>query len=117
MWREKGKKPFLITEFYAKAADSGLENVNGAGWVVPTQKERAKHFENFAMQMLGAPNCVGFQWFRFVDDEGSNKGVYNLQFEPYQQLQDSMRNISGGLYRLRSQQLFGNLDFQGKAKK
>ena len=115
MWREKGKKPFLITEFYAKAANSGLENVNGAGWVVPTQKERVQHFENFAMEMLATPNCIGFHWFRFVDDEGSNKGVYDSQFQPYQQLQDSMKNISGGLYRLRSQQLLGDLDFQGKA--
>ncbi len=117
MWRDKGKKPFLITEFYAKAADSGLENENGAGWVVPTQKERVQHFENFAMQMLGTPNCIGFHWFRFVDDEGSNKGVYNSRFQPYQQLQDSMKNISGGLYRIRSQQLFGDLDYQGKAKR
>ena len=117
MWREKGKKPFLITEFYAKAANSGLDNENGAGWVVPTQKERVQHFENFAMQMLGTPNCIGFQWFRFVDDEGSNKGVYDSRFQPYQQLQDSMRNISGGLYRLRSQQLFGDQDYQGKAKR
>ena len=117
MWREKGKKPFLITEFYAKAANTGLENENGAGWVVPTQKERVQHFENFAMQMLGTPNCIGFQWFRFVDDEGSNKGVYDSKFQPYQQLQDSMKNLSGGLYRLRSQQLFGNLNYQGKAKR
>ena len=117
MWRDKGKKPFLITEFYAKAADSGLENENGAGWVVPTQKERVQHFENFAMQMLGTPNCIGFQWFRFVDDEGSNKGVYNSRFQSYQRLQDSMKNVSGGLYRLRSQQLFGDLDYQGKAKR
>ena len=117
MWRDKGKKPFLITEFYAKAADSGLENENGAGWVVPTQKERVQHFENFAMQMLGTPNCIGFQWFRFVDDEGSNKGVYNSRFQSYQRLQNSMKNVSGGLYRLRSQQLFGDLDYQGKAKR
>ena len=117
MWQEKGKKPFLITEFYAKAANSGMENENGAGWIVPTQKERVQHFENFALQMLGTPNCIGLHWFRFVDDEGSNKGVYDLQFEPYQELQDSMKNISAGLYRLRSQQLFGDLDFQGKARR
>ena len=115
MWREKGKKPFLITEFYSKAANSGLENENGAGWVVPTQKERVQHFENFAMQMLGTPNCIGMHWFRFIDDEGSNKGVFDANYQPYQQLQDSMKNLSSGLYRLRSQQLFGDLDYQGKA--
>ena len=84
---------------------------------MPTQKEQVQHFENFAMQMLGTPNCIGFQWFRFVDDEGSNKGVYDSRFQLYQQLRDSMRNISGGLYRLRSQQLFGDQDYQGKAKR
>ena len=116
MWRDVGKKPFIITEFYAKAADSGLANENGAGWVVPTQKERTEHFENFALQMLGTPNCIGIHWFRFVDDEGSNKGVYNLRFEPYQQLQDSMKNFSRRMYRLRSKLLLGNFDFNGQAK-
>ena len=117
MWRDIGKKPFIITEFYCKASDSGLPNVEGAGWVVPTQKERVQHFENFALQMLGTPNCVGIHWFRFVDDDGSNKGVYNLDYEPYQELQDSMKNISRQMYRLRSKQLFGDLDFNGQVKK
>ena len=116
MWRDVGKKPFIITEFYTKAADSGLPNTEGAGWVVPSQKERVQHFENFALQMLAAPNCVGIHWFRFVDDDGSNKGVYNLRYEPYQALQGSMKNLSAAMYRLRSQQLFGNRDFNGRAK-
>ena len=116
MWRDVGNKPFIITEFYTKAADSGLPNENGAGWVVPTKKERTEHFENFALQMLGTPNCIGIHWFRFVDDEGSNKGVYNRQFEPYQQLQDSMRNVSRQMYHVRSRLLFGNFDFNGQAK-
>ena len=115
MWRDVGKKPFIITEFYAKAADSGLDNKNGAGWVVPTQIERAQHFENFALQMLGTPHCVGIHWFRFVDDEGSNKGVYNSKFQPYRQLQDSMKNVSRQMYHLRSKQIFGDLDFNGQA--
>ena len=116
MWRDVGKKPFIITEFYTKAADSGFPNVEGAGWVVPTQKERAQHFENFALQMLGTPNCIGIHWFRFVDDDGSNKGVYQLDYKPYEKLQDSIKNISRQMYRLRSKQLFGDLDFNGQAK-
>ena len=116
MWRDVGKKPFIVTEFYTKAANSGLPNTEGAGWVVPSQQERVQHFENFALQTLAAPNCVGIHWFRFVDDEGSNKGVYNLSYEPYQELQRSMKNLSGAMYRLRSEQLFGNPDFNGRAK-
>ena len=116
MWRDVGKKPFLITEFYSKAADSGLANKNGAGWVVPDQQGRVQHFENFALQMLGTPHCIGLQWFRFIDDEGSNKGVYTANYEPYEQLQDSMKKVTRQLYRLRSKQLFGNLDFNGKVK-
>ena len=116
MWREKGNKPFLITEFYTKATDSGLENKNGAGWVVPSQRERVQHFENFALRMLGTPHCVGLHWFRFVDDDGSNKGVFDGQFKPYQELQDSIKNASRQMYRLRSKQLFGNLDFNGSVK-
>ena len=111
MWRDVGKKPFIITEFYTKGADSGLPNDEGAGWVVPSQKERVQHFENFALRMLGSPNCVGIHWFRFVDDEGSNKGVYNLRYQPYQALQDSMKNLSRAMYRSRSELLFGNPRF------
>jgi len=116
MWRDVGKKPFIITEFYSKGADTGLPNSEGAGWVVPSQKERVQHFENFALQMLGTSNCVGIHWFRFVDDEGSNKGVYNLQYKPYQELQNSMKNLSRVMYRLRSELLLGNPDFDGQAK-
>ena len=115
MWRGIGKKPFMITEFYTKAADSGMQNKEGAGWIVPSQKERTLHFENFALQMLGTPHCVGFHWFRFTDDDGSNKGVFDTQYQPYEQLQGSMQNFSRQMYRLRSQLLFGNNDFNGQA--
>ena len=83
---------------------------------VAGQQERVHHFENFALNMLGTPHCVGLHWFRFVDDDGSNKGVYDEHFNPYQELQDSVRNISRQMYRLRSRQLFGNLDFNGSVK-
>lgn len=39
-WDVWANKPFIITEFYTKAEDSGLTNVTGAGWKVRTQKDR-----------------------------------------------------------------------------
>ena len=34
MWRREGKRPFMITEWYAKGEDSGLANTTGWGWLV-----------------------------------------------------------------------------------
>jgi len=33
-------KPILLTEWYAKGDDAGYRNTSGAGWIVPTQRER-----------------------------------------------------------------------------
>ncbi|TCS43016.1 DUF7594 domain-containing protein [Reinekea marinisedimentorum] len=114
---ESVDKPFLITEFYTKAIDSGMENEDGAGWLVETQNDRSLFFENFAIQLLESKNCVGFHWFKFIDDDGSNKGLYNSDYEVYEELQTSFEEVTQNIYRLRSYLTSGTLDFNGLAVK
>ena len=116
MWNAEAGIPFIVTEFYTKAEDSGLDNSNGAGWIVKDQKGRSAYFENFALKLLSAPNNVGWHWFRLVDDDGSNKGAYSGDYlEAYAELQSSMRQVARHVYSLRSTLLTGTLDFDGQA--
>jgi hypothetical protein len=116
MWQEQAAIPFMITEFYTKAADSGLENSGGAGWQVLNQQGRSDFFENFALKLLSASHNIGWHWFKFNDDDGSNKGVYTEDFLlSYQELQDSMAQIASQVYPLRSVLLTGTPDFEGEA--
>ena len=101
------KKPLLITEWYAKGADSGLDNSKGAGFTVPTQEDRGRFYENFTLGLLKNRNVVGWHWFRYIDDgdhktggHSANKGLLDLDFEPHQGLTESMRAINGAVYSL-----------------
>lgn len=101
MWTEESGKPFIISEFYAKAYDVGLANDQGAGYNVPTQADRAIYFENFAINLLESKGCLGYQWFRFQDDS-SNKGVINANDEWYIELKNSLTKVNKDIYNLRS---------------
>jgi hypothetical protein len=101
MWVNIGKKPFLITEFYTKAQDSGLGNADGAGWEVYTQQDRVNHFENFAMTLLSHRGSVGWTWFRYTDKNDANKGIVSDSYVVYNDLVASMANLSKDVYKLR----------------
>jgi len=96
-----GGKPFFVTEFYAKAVDSGLPNKGGAGWLVPTQEDRAKFFENFTLALIEHPGCVGFHWFRYMDDADANKGLINANYQWYEPLRNSFYKVARDIYALR----------------
>ena len=100
MWSEGGA-PFFVTEFYAKAQDSGLDNLGGAGWLVSTQADRAKFFENFTLALIEHPGCVGFHHFKYIDDDGSNKGLVSETFQWYSTFKNSFYTIARDIYRLR----------------
>ncbi len=100
-------KPILITEWYAKGNDSGLNNAKGAGFTVPTQQDRGKFYENFTLGLLRNRNVIGWNWFRYIDNgdlktkgHSSNKGLINLKYEPYEDLTRSMRAINSQVYPL-----------------
>ena len=59
MWERESKRPVLITEWYAKALDSGLANTGGAGWLVRTQAERGLFYQNFALALLESARMRG----------------------------------------------------------
>jgi hypothetical protein len=102
MWLEQSGKPFLITEFYAKAYDVGLSNSTGAGYKVPTQKDRAIYFENSAIGLLENRGCVGWHWHRYDDSETTNHGFINKDSQWYLELMDSFFKIARDVYHLRN---------------
>jgi hypothetical protein len=104
MWLEESNKPFLISEFYAKAYDVGMPNASGAGNNVPTQTDRAIYFENFTLRMLESKGCVGVQWHRFQDDINPdvNKGFINENGAWYAPLKNSLGKITRDIYGLRN---------------
>jgi hypothetical protein len=111
-WARWAGKPFLITEWYAKGADApGLANTSGAGWLVRTQKDRGHYYQNFALGLLRNKACVGWQWFKYQDNDpedgstdpsnrDSNKGILDLRYSPYVDLVAAMRDLNVEAYSL-----------------
>lgn len=110
-WASWGDRPFFITEFYTKAMDSGMDNISGAGWLVKTQDERGIHYQNFCLRLLTSPNCVGWHWFRYQDNDpgdatadpsnrDANKGLVNTQYQLYVPLGNRMKALNVNKYRL-----------------
>ncbi len=100
MW-SAGGKPFFVTEFYAKAEDSGLGNATGAGWLVPTQEDRARFFENFTLALIEHPGCVGYHYFRYIDNNDSNKGLLDENYQWWEPLKSSFYKVARDIYGLR----------------
>ena len=111
MWARESGKPVIITEWYAKGADSGLANTGGAGWLVKTQRDRGMFYENFTLGLLQSKDCVGWHWFKYIDNDpadtrsdpsnrDSNKGILSNRYEPYTPLLDSMKRINQRAYGL-----------------
>lgn len=113
-WGEWAQKPFLVSEFYTKGIeDSDLDNTSGAGFSVPTQVERAYAYQHFTLSLLEAPNCVGWHWFKYQDDDGNdnsgkpaNKGVYDNYYNMYPFLGKYMKAVNFNVYDLID--FFGN---------
>lgn len=111
MWVEEAGRPFLVTEFYAKGVDSGMGNESGAGWLVKTQADRGRFYQNFTLGLLAHPGCLGWQWHRYADNDpaaegadpsnlDSNKGIVSSRYRPWQPLLDEMAALNqraGGL--------------------
>ncbi len=109
VWEQYTTKPFMVTEFYAMADDSGLANSSGAGFNVKTQQDRADFFEHYTMEMLKRKWNVGFQYFKLNDDPastsgGSNKGILNpVADNPkfWEPMRISYTKIAQDIYELR----------------
>ena len=110
-WAKASGKPILITEWYAKGIDSGLGNTSGAGWLVKTQQDRADFYQNFTLGLLESRVCVGWHWFRYSDNDpnqkgadpsnlDANKGIVTSDYEPYETLLETMKEINQRCYRI-----------------
>jgi len=108
-WTKWADKPFIITEFYTKGEDSGLGNTSGAGWRVHTQNDRGIHYENFIIGLLRTSNCVGWHWFRYMDNDptsknadpsnlDANKGIVDNTYEVYKDLASHMKKVNTRRY-------------------
>ena len=108
--------PFIITEWYAKGMDAAtpetrLTNMSGAGFTVPTQKDRGHFYHNYTLKLMECKGCVGFDWFQCWDNDpdnlradlsnrNSNKGIYNNNYEEYTELTDAMKRVNANAYKL-----------------
>lgn len=115
LWNDLGNKPFLITEFYTKAEDSGLANSDGAGWLVASQEDRAIFYENFALKLMENPGSVGWHWFRYMDNNDSNKGMVDENYNWYETLRSSFSKINHNAYELRGHLMWDSIDYNGLA--
>ena len=109
-WEKWSGKPFIITEFYSKGADTGLPNDSGAGWLVKTQKDRGLFYQNFCIGLLESKNCVGWHYFRYQDNDMedkshpsstvSNKGILTAYFEEHAQYLPLIKQLNVNVYPL-----------------
>ncbi len=110
-WVKWSGKPFLITEWYVKAEDSGLPNYSGAGWIVGTQKDRGLFYQNFTLALLKNKGCLGWHWFKYMDNdpkgkggdpsnEDSNKGIVKIDLTTYEDLMINMKSLNSRVYNL-----------------
>jgi len=110
-WGKWAEKPFMITEFYTKGMDSGLANTTGAGFCVRTQTDRGYAYQNFCMGLLSSPDCVGWHWFKYQDNDptaknvdpsnlDSNKGLLDNNYEWYKPLINKMKQLNTQTYSL-----------------
>ena len=110
-WTDWSGKPTLITEWYAKGADSGFANTSGAGWLVETQRDRGIFYQTFTLALIQAQTCVGWHWFKYMDNDptdttsdasntDSNKGVLTAKYEEYPALTEAMRDLNRRVYQL-----------------
>jgi hypothetical protein len=111
MWERESGRPVLITEWYAKGVDSGLPNRSGAGWLVKTQRDRGLFYQNFALGLLESRVCIGWHWFKYIDNDpddkrvdpsnqDSNKGIVSNRYEPYWPLLNAMKEVNDRAYEL-----------------
>lgn len=103
LWRKASNdRPFIITEFYAMGDDLSFDNTNGDGWIVRTQADRGRFYENFVLRVLESGNVVSWQWFKHRDasKHGSNKGLLDSDHSPYAGFSEIYRRVNHQVYQV-----------------
>ncbi len=115
-WYKWAGKPLMNQEWYAKGMDacteeSSLTNQAGVGYTVQTQDERGHYYQSFVLSMLESKIFVGWQWFKYMDNDPSNpnqdvsnidanKGIISREYVFYETLLDHMNDINMNAYNL-----------------
>ncbi len=94
-------KPCLITEFYAKGLEpSNIDMQDGAGYMVRTQNDRGVFYQNTCLEILQSKYFIGWQYFRWIDDGTSNKGIVSVNYEPWTEMGNYMQELNTQVYNL-----------------
>jgi hypothetical protein len=110
-WTKWSGRPFIITEYYTKGEDSGMPNQSGAGWIVKTQRDRGLFYQNYCLALLRSKNCVGWHYFKYQDNDptekgvdpsntDSNKGIVTALYEPWKPMLELMKELNTSVYEL-----------------
>jgi hypothetical protein len=110
-WVKWTGRPFIITEYYTKGEDSGMQNKSGAGWIVRTQRDRGLFYQNYNLALLQCPECVGWHYFKYQDNDptakgvdpsntDSNKGVVNNEYEVWEDFMNLIGELNRQAYSL-----------------
>ena len=68
-------------------------------------------YQNYTLRLLEAKNCVGWQWFQYIDNDptgnstdvssrDSNKGIVSNTHKEYIELTAAMKQIHENVYGL-----------------
>jgi len=108
-WEQAAQRPIMISEFYAKGADTGFFNESGGGWLVEGQDQRGQYFENFVLALIQSKDVIGWSWFKYQDTdpegdvaskEAVNQGIVDVNYDVYWPLLDRMEQINLSSYGL-----------------
>jgi hypothetical protein len=110
-WAEWTGSPFIITEYYTKGEDSGMGNISGAGWIVRTQEDRGLFYQNYNLALLESKNCVGWHYFKYIDNDptakgvdpsnvDANKGIVSNRYVPWTPMLEKMKEMNTQVYNL-----------------
>jgi hypothetical protein len=110
-WANWTGRPFIITEYYTKGEDSGMGNTSGAGWIVRTQKDRGLFYQNYNLALLESKNCVGWHYFKYIDNDpnakgvdpsnvDSNKGIVSNRYVPWTSMLEKMKELNTQVYNI-----------------
>lgn len=100
-------KPVIVSEFTARAQDSGMPNgFRAPGPVTPSQPARADAYRVFLYTLASRPFVVGLHWFPYVDDSAhtgnsNNWGLVTVHDQPYSDLLSRMSATNRDLYSTR----------------
>lgn len=102
LFNELADHPFIVTEYYAKSDESGGANTGGAGYGVSSLKDKGLFYQTFGYGMLHNKNCVGTQWFTFrtSDINGTDTGFVSIDYEPYSEAAELMKEFNSQIYNL-----------------